>query len=65
MSRQISTWSHENRSAELYLNLDEEFYAYFFIDGKFIETREFPNKALRYCEDACENFVMSYGEWAK
>ena len=60
--RKISTyWADDGRGyAEVWMNFKEEvaFIKYFDDNGKKFFVEEFPNKSLRYVEDAAENWVM-------
>jgi hypothetical protein len=61
MSKKISTYyADDNRGyCELHVDYKEEmFYLKYFDDhGKQFFTEEYPNKSMRYVEDAAENWA--------
>jgi hypothetical protein len=61
MGKKISTYyADDNRGyAELHVDYKEEmFYLKYYDDnGKQFFTEEFPNKSMRYVEDAAENWA--------
>lgn len=62
MGKHISTYyADDNRGhCELHVDYKEEmFYLKYFDDnGKQFFTEEFPNKSMRYVEDAAENWAL-------
>lgn len=62
MSKKISTYyADDNRGyCELHVDYKEEmFYLKYFDDhGKQFFTEEYPNKSMRYVEDAAENWAL-------
>ena len=62
MSKKISTYyADDNRGyCELHVDYKEEmFYLKYFDDhGKQFFTEEYPNRSMRYVEDAAENWAL-------
>lgn len=62
MIRKISTYYADDNSGHCDVNLDLKtemfFIEYFDTNGKMYFTEEFPNKSLRYVEDAGENWAL-------
>jgi len=60
MSRNISTyWSNDGSKAEVLFDFKEEmaYIEYYDDNGKLFFTEEFPDKSIRYVEDAAENWA--------
>jgi hypothetical protein len=63
MGRKISTYYHDNEKeyCEVHIDLKEEllYIRYYKNDeAKWNHLEEFPNKSLRYVEDAAENWAL-------
>lgn len=62
MEKHISTYFADNDEgrAEVWVNFKEEafFIRYFDSNEKQFFTEEFPNKSMRYVEDAAENWAL-------
>lgn len=62
MGKKLSTYYSDTDKSycEIHINYKEEvaYIKYFDDNGKRFFTEEFPNKSLRYVEDAAENWTM-------
>ena len=62
MIRKISTYysDHDEGHCDVMLDLKQEmfFIEYYDNNGKMFFTEEFPNKSMRYVEDAGENWAL-------
>jgi len=62
MGKKISTYYCEQGKGHCEIHVDykeEMFYIkYFDSNGKLFFTEDFPNKAMRYVEDAAENWTL-------
>lgn len=62
MERKLSTYysDHGKGYAEVYFDFREEcaYIRYLTDEGKVFYTEDFPNKSLRYVEDAAENWAL-------
>lgn len=62
MGKHLSTYyADDNRGyCEMHVNFKEEMFylKYFDENGKQFFTEEFPNKSMRYVEDAAENWAL-------
>ena len=62
MGKKISTYYHDSGKgwAEVHIDLKEEllYIKYFDEAGGLLVTEEFPNKSMRYVEDAAENWAL-------
>lgn len=62
MGKKISTYYHDSGKgwAEVHIDLKEELLYIKFFDeaGALLVTEEFPNKSMRYVEDAAENWAL-------
>ena len=62
MGKKISTYYHDSGKgwAEIHIDLKEEllYIKYFDEGGGLLTKEEFPNKSMRYVEDAAENWAL-------
>ena len=62
--KEISTYYKDDNKgkAVVFVNTKEEltFVNYYDETDQFIKTTEFPDKSLRYAEDAAENWALGY-----
>lgn len=62
MGKKISTYYHDSGKgwAEIHIDLKEEmlYVKYFDESGVLLAKEEFPNKSMRYVEDAAENWAL-------
>ena len=67
-SRIVSEWEtldNKGKAVIKYSDTDESFFIEYFDDvGHMFYTEEFPNKSLKYVDDAAENWVLGYRELA-
>lgn len=68
MEKHISTYWPDNEQgrAEVWVNFKEEafFIKYFDENNKQFFTEDFPNKSMRYVEDAAENWALGIKQLA-
>jgi len=69
MIRKISTVysEHNEGRCDVILDLKEEMFyiEYYDSNGKLFFTEEFPNKSMRYVEDAAENWALGIKKLAE
>lgn len=62
MGKKISTYYHDSGKgwAEVHIDMKDEllYIKYFNESGVLLTTEEFPNKSMRYVEDAAENWAL-------
>lgn len=62
MERKLSTYYSDNNKGyvEVYFNFKEEypFIRYYTNEGRLFYTEDFPEKTIRYAEDAAENWAL-------
>jgi len=68
MTRKLSTYyaDHSSSYCEIHMNFKEEmlYINYFDDTGKQFFSEDYPNKSLRYVEDAAENWALGIKQLA-